>query len=479
MPGSSLLERVNTLNPQFDFWSLRHVEARSEHLKVRQDVLEPPYQCVDIGIYVTVVQDGGVGYAASPDSSKAGLADAFERAAAWARQSARQALFDAKLFPKSTLSGRYKSHVKKSYLKFSLSDRIDRLKEAAALLKSDDRIVDWTASFSHTQSKEFYCNSEGARIQQDFEIFIPNLTATAHEAGQTQTRTLAGHGVGRQAGFELLDQINFKESAVRIGQEAVELVLADNCPSGELDLLLAPDQMMLQIHESIGHPLELDRILGDERNYAGTSFVTQNMFGNYQYGSEHLNVTFDPARAGEIASYAFDDEGTPAEKVFLIEKGILKRPLGGPLSQARADMEGVSNTRASSWNRPPIDRMANLNLEAGSHSMEDMISSVERGVFMESNISWSIDDSRNKFQFGCERGQLIENGRLTKVVRNPNYRGISATFWRNLAKVGNESTVGVYGTPNCGKGEPNQVIRVGHASPACLFNQVDVFGGHQ
>jgi predicted Zn-dependent protease len=202
------------------------------------------------------------------------------------------------------------------------------------------------------------------------------------------------------------------------------------------------------------------------------------MFGRYQYGSPLLNVVFDPTRAEQLASYAFDDEGLPAQREYLIEHGLLLRPLGGATSQARARQPGVANARATSWNRPPIDRMANLNLEPGASSFDDLVGAVERGVYMETNTSWSIDDSRNKFQFGCEWGRLIENGRLGAVVRKPNYRGLSATFWRNLTMVGNPDTEQVLGTPFCGKGEPNQVIRVGHASPACLFKEVDVFGGH-
>jgi len=235
--------------------------------------------------------------------------------------------------------------------------------------------------------------------------------------------------------------------------------------------------MILQIHESIGHPLELDRILGDERNYAGTTFVTPDMFGSYRYGSKLLNIVFSPDEEGEFASYQFDDEGRPATKEYIIENGTLKRPLGATVSQSRIDLPGTANARASSWNRPPIDRMANLNLEPGDSSLDDMISSIERGVWMKTNCSWSIDDSRNKFQFGCEWGQLIENGKLGKLVRNPNYRGISATFWRNLEAVGNASDVKYLGSPYCGKGEPNQVIRVGHASPTCLFSDIEVFGG--
>ena len=255
-----------------------------------------------------------------------------------------------------------------------------------------------------------------------------------------------------------------------------------------MDLLLMPDQMMLQIHESIGHPLELDRILGDERNFAGTSFVTLDMFGHYQYGSPLLNVSFDPTRPQQFASYAYDDEGNAAERELLIREGVLVKPLGGALSQARAnhllgrsahdsvEIGGVANARSSSWNRAPIDRMANINIEPGTSTIDEMIASIERGVMMKTNVSWSIDDSRNKFQFGCEWGRLIENGRPTTIVKNPNYRGVSATFWRSLKAVGDDSTFEVMGTPFCGKGEPNQVIRVGHASPACLFADVDVFG---
>ena len=244
-----------------------------------------------------------------------------------------------------------------------------------------------------------------------------------------------------------------------------------------MDVLLAPDQMMLQIHESIGHPIELDRILGDERNYAGTSFVTLDMFGAYRYGSELLNVSFDPDVPGELAAYGWDDEGTRAERTMLIERGVLKKGLGGATSQARSGVGGVACTRASSWNRPPMDRMANLNVEPGDSPFDALVSRVERGVYMRTNTSWSIDDSRNKFQFGCEWAQLIEDGELTTLVRNPNYRGVSATFWRSLVGVGDASTFEVGGTPFCGKGEPNQLARVGHASPTCLFSGVDVFGG--
>ena len=216
---------------------------------------------------------------------------------------------------------------------------------------------------------------------------------------------------------------------------------------------------------------------GDERNYAGTSFVTPDMFGTYRYGSELLNVTFDPTRPGELGSYAFDDDGQPAQREAIIRDGMLLRPLGSATSQARAGLPGVANARAVSWNRPAIDRMAARDQEPGVSHFDDLIGAVDRGIYLETNRSWSIDDSRNKFQFGCEGGRVIDGGQLKTVVKNPNYRGVSATFWRSLQMVGDSATVQVLGTPYCGKGEPNQIMWTGHAAPACLCAAVDVFGG--
>jgi predicted Zn-dependent protease len=227
----------------------------------------------------------------------------------------------------------------------------------------------------------------------------------------------------------------------------------------------------------VGHPLEIDRILGDERNYAGGSFVKPEDFGQLQYGSPLMNVIFDPTVEGESASYQFDDTGAKATKQYLVQNGILQRGLGSLESQARSGLPGVACARACSWNRPPIDRMANLNLEPGDISFTQMIEGIEYGVYMESNRSWSIDDLRHKFQFGCEYAKLIENGQLTKTLRNPNYRATTPQFWHSLVQVGNFENWQMYGTPFCGKGEPNQAIWVGHGSPPCVFKNIEVFGG--
>jgi predicted Zn-dependent protease len=465
--------------PAVDFCALRYVEESSEYLAVRQDVAEPPQLSTQRGAMVTVIDKGGLGYAATSDLSAAGLREALDRARRYAHITAGRSVFDYRGADMPRPNGTYRSPVGRDPATLSRRDKYDLLAAESRECRIDDRIVDWEANIWSTDTRSAYFTADGSAVEQEFHFVVPNLYATAHAGGETQTRTHAGryNGFCRQGGLEILDAFGLKGSGRVVAESALELLAAPNCPSGKMDVLLMPDQMMLQIHESIGHPLELDRILGDERNFAGTSFVTLDMFGNYKYGSELLDVTYDPTRPEQYASYGWDDDGTKAEKQYLIRRGTLMRPLGGAISQGRAGVAGVANTRACSWNRAPIDRMANLNVEAGSSSLDQLIAAIDLGVMMRTNVSWSIDDSRNKFQFGCEWGRVIRKGKLAEVVKNPNYRGVSATFWRSLAGVGDASTFRVMGTPFCGKGEPSQVIRVGHAAPACRFANVDVFGG--
>ncbi len=477
-----MIERLKRLfaeciPPGVEFCSLRAVFTQGEQLNVRRNVPQPLTLHEDAGAMVTVRTGAGIGYGATSELTAGGLRAAAQKALALAEMMGRCSLFDGAQPPLPSPSGEFRTEVGIPWESWSLAEKLELLQAESAAMRIDARIVDWGASLGHQRVETLYLTHEGGALWQGREVVAPGLYATAFAAGEAQQRSLHGGGLPRQAGLELLEQMEFRGRGRRVAEQALALLAAEQCPSGRRDLLLAPDQMMLQIHESIGHPLELDRILGDERNFAGTSFVTPEMFGSYRYGSELLNVSFDPAVPGELASYAYDDEGSRAEKRRLIERGVLRCPLGGLTSQRRAGLPGVANTRACNWNRPPIDRMANLNLEPGESRFEELIAQVERGIYMETNRSWSIDDSRNKFQFGCEWGRLIEEGRLTRVVKNPNYRGISESFWRSLAGVGGPETVEVHGTPNCGKGEPNQVIAVGHASPPCLFRNVEVFGG--
>jgi predicted Zn-dependent protease len=461
---------IAALHSKAPFWSVRrHIEKR-QVLAMRQDTLEPPWLSVDSGAMVTAVVDGGYGYCATSDLSSAGLQAALDRATQWAEASKGRSVVRFDPATMAAPRGEYDSPVAGKGL--SKSDIQDLLARECKAAKVDGRIVERFAALEVIEDERFYVTNTGGELHQRFRSTVPHMRVTANQGTVTQARSL-DHA--QQGGFEHAERL--EGTGARLADEALQLLAAPDCPTGRMDLLLMPDQMMLQVHESIGHPLELDRILGDERNYAGTSFVTPEMFGTYRYGSELLNVTFDPTVRGELATFAYDDDGTAASKVYLIRNGILVAPLGGALSQSRARMPGTANARASGWNRPPIDRMANLNVEPGDRALDAMVASIGHGVLMRTNVSWSIDDSRNKFQFGCEWGELIADGRRAGVVKNPNYRGVSATFWRSLRAVGDASTFEVHGTQYCGKGEPNQAVSCGHASPACVFGDVDVFGG--
>jgi predicted Zn-dependent protease len=474
---NQVAQSFTNIAPDVDFWTLRLTDEKRETISVRQGVMQPVYNQQARGALLTVVIGDGCGYAATSDLSTSGLKIAARQASEWAKQSAGTGLLKSSDYPRPANKAQYETPVKHDWDSLPLDEKITLLQDANKALKINDSIVDWQANLGRRCEDKLLTSSAGAHIEQRFHYINPGLMAVANKGSLTQYRTGGGSQSSRQGGLEQLALLDFPGAATTLAEEAVALLSAEECPHGKMDLVLAPSQMILQIHESIGHPLELDRILGDERNYAGTSFVSQDMFGSYRYGSDLLNVTYDPSRSEQLASYAYDDEGSPAQREYIIRKGILQRPLGGFSSQARAHMQGVANTRQADWFRPPIDRMANLNVEPGNTHVADMIASIEHGVFMETNRSWSIDDSRNKFQFGCELGRVIENGELKGLVRNPNYRGISATFWRNLVAVGNEESFQVQGVTNCGKGEPNQSIYVGHASPTCRFSDVDVFGG--
>ncbi len=471
-----LAGRFREIVPAVDDWSLRIIDVASETLSVRRDVVEPVQLARDTGVMVTLSEAGGVGYAATSDLSRAGLAAAVERARGWAQLAAPLRLFAPQPLGPIGIRDAWEAPVQRHWSELGTAAKLQWLRDLAGRMKIHEAIVDWSAGLGYQRRESLLVNAHGGEIHQTQHMLVPWLRAVANRGGETQVRSF-GPDLAGQGGLERLDLLEFEAQPERVAGDALSLLDAPECPVGTMDLVLMPGQMTLQIHESIGHPLELDRVLGDERNYAGTSFVTPEMFGTFRYGSELLNVTFDPAVPGELASFGYDDEGTRAERQWLIREGLLLRGLGGATSQARSGLPGVACARASSWNRPPIDRMANLNLEPGESSLDDLIGSVEHGVLMETNRSWSIDDSRNKFQFGCELGWRIEDGELRERVRNPGYRGISSAFWRSLAGVGHRDSFRVMGVGTCGKGEPNQMIAVGHASPPCLFRGVAVFGG--
>ena len=473
MEQINLKKALENINIKADWIGLREVDETTTYRVVRDLNPESNHTTSDHGIMVEVLVNGQFGYYATNNISY----DAINRAANNAYKQAINASkysvhsFTEDVRPKST--GEYHSPYKIKNQPLDLL--MDTLVESNRALKGSKKIVSAISMARLVNMNMRFLSTNGSDFSQEFMYVGPGFRAIAQDGNIVQSRSYTDQCM--QAGMEVFEKDQVITRCENICKDAVDLLSADECPTETMDLVLHSDQMLLQIHESIGHALEVDRILGDERNYAGWSFVNLEDFGKLKYGSDIMNITFDPTIPEEFASYGFDDSGMEAKKEFIIKDGVLLRGLGGLESQERSNIEGVANFRACSWNRAPIDRMANLNLEPGTSNFDEIISSVEKGIFMKTNRSWSIDDFRNKFQFGCEYGQLIENGKLTKIVKNPNYRAVSTPFWNSLKMVGDQSSFDVYGTPYCGKGEPNQGVRVGHASPTCLFNNIEIFGG--
>ena len=473
MNSINLQKAIENINVPADWVGIRQVKETTTYRVIRDGNPEQNSIDLDQGIMVEVLVNGQFGYYGTHKSDYDSINTAAKKAYDIALNSSKYSNYSYTDSVRPKAEGVYNSPYKIKNL--DLHQLTDLLIKSNKILKGSDKIVTAMSMARIVDMNMKYASSNGSNLEQNFLYVGPGFRAIAQDGNTIQSRSYTDQC--QQTGMEMFDEDFVMNKCESICKEAVELLNAEECPSESMDLVLHSDQMLLQIHESIGHALEVDRILGDERNYAGWSFVNLEDFGTLKYGSDLMNITFDPTIENEFASYGFDDTGNKATKEFIIKEGVLQRGLGGLESQERAEVKGVANVRACSWNRAPIDRMANLNLEPGDATFDDMISSVEKGIFMQTNRSWSIDDFRNKFQFGCEYGQLIENGKITKTVKNPNYRAVSTPFWNSLKKVGNEDTFGVYGTPYCGKGEPNQCVRVGHAAPICVFDNIDIFGG--
>jgi TldD protein len=280
-------------------------------------------------------------------------------------------------------------------------------------------------------------------------------------------------------GYEMVHELPLVENAPKIGTEAVQLLSAEQCPRGQMDLILGSSQLALQIHESCGHPTELDRALGSELNYAGGSFLTTDKLGTFKYGSPIVNITADSVSPGGVGTFGYDDEGVPAQKWDLVKDGMF---VGYLTSKETAAAVGEARSRgamrAQGWHRIPLIRMNNVSLQPGEWTLDDLVADTANGVYMEINRSWSIDQLRYNFQFGTEIGWLIENGKMTRMLKNPTYQGLTPEFWGSCDAICDFKHWVQWGLPNCGKGEPGQTISTGHGASPARFRNVQVGVGY-
>jgi predicted Zn-dependent protease len=380
---------LNFLKTQFPWVGLRFISDSTQIFSSQDGKIKSPRQILSKGLQIEIRSRdlNHIGYAATSNFSYDSLLAAAKIAYEQAELQSQFGLHPLPLVTRPVSSGRFSTPQDKVIDQLSRESIAKTLNKMTQTMKSHSNITRAFGYLNYTRREQWYVTCDGTEIEQTFDFWSQDYSCIAEENGEIQRRSFfGGQAMCLQGGLESFDEYTLMQHADRAAYQALELVRAPDCPSEVTNLVLAPDQMLLQIHESIGHPLELDRILGDERNYAGWSFVKLEDFGKLQFGSPLLNVVFNPHAKSGFASYAFDDTGLPAQKEYLIKEGLLLRPLGGTESQIRSGLPGVANMRSSSWNRAPIDRMANIDIEPGETSFESMIANIESGIFMETQV---------------------------------------------------------------------------------------------
>ena len=456
---------------------VRGVELATESLAIRSEMVESLDRAESIGFGVRVLVDGAWGYASSAlleDSEATRIA---QLAVEVGRASATAISKPVELVPEPAHQDSWSSPAQIDPFSVSLEDKVGLLVSATQEMGRVDGIRVARGTMDLLRQKTLFLSSEGSRIAQSVIQTGAGIEATAVSDGEVQVRSYPGSFRGHyaSAGYELVDEMDLPANAQRTAEEAVALLSAAECPSGQTTLVLDGHQMMLQVHESVGHPTELDRVLGMEAAFAGTSFVGIEDIGKLRYGSEVVNITADATIEGGIGSYAYDDEGVAAQRIDLLKEGIL---VGFQTSRETAAAVGSDRSngtmRAEGWENFPLIRMTNINLLPNEGSLEDLISDVDDGIFMSTNKSWSIDDKRKNFQFGCEVAWEIKKGKLGRMLKDPRYTGITPVFWGSCDAVAGPDEWKVWGTPNCGKGQPGQTMRVGHGTSPARFRNVAV-----
>ncbi len=450
----------------------RVMHRRTEAMSARNGEVESLDQDASSGLGVRALVGSGWGFFAVPDLGDRAVRDAGARAAQIAEASGRVSRRGAGLVPSEPVTGSWANECTIDPFEVSLADKGDLLVDATHTMREHGADIA-EGSYHIWDTQKWFVSSEGHRIDQHVRESGAGIQATAIGEHETQVRSYpAARGQFGTRGWEFVEALDLRANAARVGSEARELLTAPECPSGETTLILGAEQLALQIHESVGHAIELDRILGWEAAYAGTSWLDLAHLGSLKYGSELMNITIDPSIPGALGSFGYDDEGTPATKRDAVRNGIWVGVLAGRESAAVAGLDYGGSVRADGWSRLPMVRMTNVGLEPGPHSFEEIIGETDDGIYMETNRSWSIDDRRLNFQFGTEVAYEVKNGTLGRLLRNPTYTGIGPQFWSSMDMLSDETVA--WGTPNCGKGQPGQTGHTGHPAAPARFRDVRV-----
>ena len=473
----ALVDLMDAAASRCAYADARWVDRSRESASVVDGAIEAVAVSDEEGVGVRVRVDGAWGFAATQDVSRAGLEDVLRRALALAEAQPRRP-GAAPLAPVEPARGSWEGPCAVDPFGISLEEKLGLLLAADEAMAGDARIARRRASTVAERTVKAFASTDGAACEQAFTESGGAIVAVAVEGGELQVRSFpsAHDGDVAQAGWEHVRALDLPGNGARVADEAVALLSAPRCPAGPTTLVLGSEQVALQLHESIGHALELDRMLGSEAAYAGTSWVAPADVGSLRYGSDALNVVADALLPGGLGTYGWDDEGVPARRFRLVEGGRLVATLSSRETAGATGLEGPGGAmRADGFARQPLVRMTNVSLEPGEGgTLEDLVSGVDEGLYLETNRSWSIDDRRLHFQFATELAREIRGGELGRLRRNPVYAGVTPRFWASLDAVGSAGAWRVHGLLNCGKGEPGQLAHVSHGAAPARFVGVDV-----
>lgn len=464
-----------------DYADVRVVHLISEHLRSKNGEIKSIQSEESVGFGVRVIANGAWGFAGTCVVSK----DSAQRTAARAVEIAKAGAVTVKTPVRLAPEDKYVEVWKTPYVidpfEVSLEEKCALLMEIDGALRSVEGVTIAEGSMSFSKKNQLFMSTEGSVIDQEILSSGAGYSAVAVGGGDMQRRSYPSSFDGQfeTRGYEMVKELPLVENAPRIATEAVQLLSAEQCPRGEMDLILDSSQLALQVHESCGHPVELDRVLGSELNYAGGSFLSTDKLGNFRYGSPIVNITADSVTPGGMGTFGFDDEGVPAQKWDIVKDGVFVGYLTSRETAASVgDPRSRGAMRAQGWHRMPLIRMNNVSLQPGEWSLDDLVADTSGGVFMETNRSWSIDQLRYNFQFGTEIGWLIENGKKTRMLKNPTYEGLTPEFWGACDAICDSKHWIQWGLPNCGKGEPGQVASTGHGASPARFRSVRVGVGY-
>ncbi len=458
---------------------VRVLDARQRYLSTKNGQSSQVRESQSLGLGVRVVADGGWGFASTDTLTRADV----DRTAALAVEIARASAFtkkrDVHLVPEKRIFDHWAAPCRIDPFTIPVSTCLDLMLKIEAEMRRVPGVTLTEASMDFRRAEQLFLSSLGSEIYQLKTQTGAGYVATAYAKNEIQRRSYPNSfgGQYQTKGYELVDELNLLANARRVAEEAVALHKADQCPAGVKDVILDGSQLGLQIHESIGHPVELDRVLGTEANFAGMSFLTLDKLGHLKYASDIVNVVADatPAHGPGLGTFAYDDEGVPAQCTAIIKDGQFVGYLSSRETASAVGLDRSSGAmRAEGWNRIPLIRMTNVSILPGTWKPEDLIADTDDGIYMETNRSWSIDDRRYNFQFGTEIGWEIRGGKKTRMLKNPSYGGITTEFWNSCDAICSRDYWTLWGVPNCGKGQPMQSMGTGHGASPARFRKVQV-----